>query len=287
MREQIDPWILFWQDTTYAAENYLNAIEGALNGDVTALISGYTKAVEAYDNSKDHGFDYVGAVQYARAGTYAVQPCVDAMADYVAAQASLVAGGAGESVARVSADGLSVYESYSLDKIIDGNESTQAWLTGTRSDQGIDAGNSFTVTYAPAKTVEQITLVEGDNDKLAGGVIEYQVEGSSEWVEAGATTGPRTTIDLDEAVEIAAIRVRCTTGAKQWWQVYELIAGEKGVARRAASPSRSPSTPPPSSSSTRWPTRAARTSSSTATPPTSSGPRATRAATSARATASR
>ena len=228
MREQIDPWILFWQDTTYAAENYLNAIEGALNGDVTALISGYTKAVEAYDSAKDHGFDYVGAVQYARAGTYAVQPCVDAMADYVAAQASLVAGGAGESVARVSADGLSVYESYSLDKIIDGNESTQAWLTGTRSDQGIEVGNSFTVTYAPAKTVEQITLVEGDNDKLAGGVIEYQVEGSSEWVEAGATTGPRTTIDLDEAVKITAIRVRCTTGAKQWWQVYELIAGEKG-----------------------------------------------------------
>ena len=228
MREQIDPWILFWQDTTYAAENYLDAIEGALNGDVTALISGYTKAVEAYNNAKDHGFDYVGAVQYARAGTYAVQPCVDAMADYVAAQASLVAGGAGESVARVSADGLSVYESYSLDKIIDGNESTQAWLTGTRSDQGIDVGNSFTVTYAPAKTVEQITLVEGQGDKLAGGVIEYQVEGSSEWVEAGATTGPRTTIDLDEAVEITAIRVRCTTGAKQWWQVYELIAGEKG-----------------------------------------------------------
>ncbi|OUO32113.1 beta-N-acetylglucosaminidase domain-containing protein, partial [Olsenella sp. An290] len=228
MREQIDPWIKFWQDTTHAAQYYLAAAEGALTGDTTALVSGYTQGREAYDNAKDHSFDYVGTTMYARAGTRAVQPAVDALNDYVSAQAGGIVGGT-ESVARVSSEGLSVYESYSLDRIIDGNTATQAWLTGTRDDQGIDVGNSFTVTYAPARTVEEITLIQDSNDKLAGGVIEYTVEGGTDWVEAGAVSSATTTIELDQPTKVSAIRVRCTTGAKQWWQVYELIAGEKNT----------------------------------------------------------
>ena len=130
-----------------------------------------------------------------------------------------------EPTATVTSTGLDVYQSYSLSRVVDGDEGTYAWVKHNTGGGNIKSGDTITVTYSAPKTVGHVRYVQG-SDKLSAGALEYTVDGTN-WVKCGDINS-----DLEqefdfENVQIRGIRVRSTADTQFWWKVCE-IATSKG-----------------------------------------------------------
>ena len=130
-----------------------------------------------------------------------------------------------EPTATVTSEGLAVYQSYALSRVVDGDEGSYAWVKHNSGGGNIKSGDTITVTYSAPKTVGHVRYVQGD-DNLSTGVLEYTVDGAN-WVKCGDITSAHEQEFDFENVQIRGIRVRATEDTAKWWQVCE-IAASKG-----------------------------------------------------------
>lgn len=130
-----------------------------------------------------------------------------------------------EPAATVTSEGLAVYQSYALSRVVDGDEGSYAWVKHNSGGGNIKSGDTITVTYSAPKTVGHVRYVQGD-DNLSTGVLEYTVDGAN-WVKCGDITSAHEQEFDFENVQIRGIRVRATEDTAKWWQVCE-IATSKG-----------------------------------------------------------
>ena len=130
-----------------------------------------------------------------------------------------------EPTATVTSEGLAVYQSYALSRVVDGDEGSYAWVKHNSGGGNIKSGDTITVTYSAPKTVGHVRYVQGD-DNLSTGVLEYTVDGAN-WVKCGDITSAHEQEFDFENVQIRGIRVRATEDTAKWWQVCE-IATSKG-----------------------------------------------------------
>ncbi len=224
LRTQIEPWLGFWTDGTDAALRYLRALRAHLSGDTDTLVIEYTQGKGSFDAALLHSFPYVNDTQYARAGTRAVWPVVEALGEYLAPLAAKAAGTV-DVVATVELTGLNT--SGNPQNIVDGDPETYAHFAGNHPTTNVAVGNSFTVTYAPAVRANRVSFVQSvpsnrPQDVLKDALVEYTVDGKT-WQELGHINGDaEQSLALPKTVEIAGLRVTNQVYYSGYWCVNEV-----------------------------------------------------------------
>lgn len=231
MREQIDPWIGFWTDGCDAALRYLKATRAHLDGDDDTLIVEYTQAKEAFDNALLHSFPYVADTQYARAGTRAVWPVVEALGDYLKPIVS-EATGTVDVTATVALSGLGT--SGNPANIVDGDPSTYAHFSGSNPTTNVNVGDSFTISYEPYQRASSVTFTQSvpasrPQDVLKDALVEYTTDGST-WVELGHVNGDaEQTLALPKTLDLKGLRFTNKVYYNGYWQVNEVACSAESA----------------------------------------------------------
>lgn len=224
LRTQIDPWLGFWSDGMNAGLRYLGALRGHLNGDKNALVSEYTQGKELFDNALLHSYPYVNDTQYARAGTRAVWPVVEALGEYLRPVVG-DATGTVDVVAEVTLKGLGT--SGNPANIIDGDTSTYAHFSGSNATTNVNVGDSFTITYEPYQRADAVTFVQSvpsnrPQDVLKDALVEYTTDGTT-WVELGHVNGDsEQTLKLPKTTDLKGLRFTNKQYYSGYWQVNEV-----------------------------------------------------------------
>ena len=224
MAKQIDPWLGFWGDGMDAAQCYLRALRAHLNGDDDALVIEYTQGKEQFDSALLHSYPYVADTQYARAGTRAVWPVVEALGEYLRPIVG-EATGTVDVVAEVVLKGLAT--SGNPANIIDGDPATYAHFSGSNPTTNVNVGDSFTITYEPYQRADSITFVQSvpsnrPQDVLRDALVEYTTDGKT-WVEAGHLNGDaEQTIKLPKTLDLKGLRFTNKSYYNGYWQVNEV-----------------------------------------------------------------
>ena len=232
MREQIDPWIGFWEDGTDAALRYIKAIRAYLSDDTDTLLVEYTQGKGAFDASLLHSFPYVEDTQYARAGTRAVWPVVEAMGEYLRPIVS-EATGTVEVKTEVTLSGLGTTNS--LGNLTDGDTGTTVHFSGSNATTNVNVGDSLTITYDPFVTADSMTIVQSvpadrPQDVMRDALVEYTTDGST-WIELGHIDGTaEQTLEFPETVQLKGLRFTNKQYYSGYWMVNEIstaVAGTK------------------------------------------------------------
>ena len=129
----------------------------------------------------------------------------------------------------VTYDGISV-RSGTEANYFDGSDSTEVQLAKgpyeAPNREIIAAGSTLTVTFDEPKTVGSFRLVQGVSaaaDVFANADVEYQVDGSDEWVKAGTLTNASDqTVDFGSAANVKAVRILNQADTAGWVRISEI-----------------------------------------------------------------
>ena len=129
----------------------------------------------------------------------------------------------------VTYDGISV-RSGTEANYFDGSDSTEVQLAKgpyeAPNREIIAAGSTLTVTFDEPKTVGSFRLVQGVSaaaDVFANADVEYQVDGSDEWVKAGTLTNASDqTVDFGSAANVKAVRILNRADTAGWVRISEI-----------------------------------------------------------------
>lgn len=115
-----------------------------------------------------------------------------------------------------------------LDYIIDGDESTLAWLTASDRKNNIPAGATVTLTFSQPINLDEITMKQGSDDKIINGKFEYQTT-TGEWKVLNTFTNAGATVTVQaKGVKAKALRVVNTQNTDTWWKLYEISVSYLG-----------------------------------------------------------
>ena len=138
----------------------------------------------------------------------------------------------------VTYDGISV-RSGTEANYFDGSDSTEVQLAKgpyeAPNREIIAAGSTLTVTFDEPKTVGSFRLVQGVSaaaDVFANADVEYQVDGSDEWVKAGTLTNASDqTVDFGSVADVTAVRILNQADTAGWVRIseIEILAPESGA----------------------------------------------------------
>lgn len=218
----------FWSDGTDAALRYLKALRAHLSGDSDTLIIEYTQGREQFDNALLHSFPYVADTQYARAGTRAVWPVVEALGEYLRPIVG-DATGTVDVVTEVTLQGLAT--SGNPVNIVDGDPATYTHFSGSNPTTNVNVGDSFTITYEPYQRADSVTLIQSvpdgrPQDVLRNALVEYTIDGST-WVELGHVNGDaEQTIKLPKTLDLKGLRFTNQEYYNGYWQVNEVLTAQ-------------------------------------------------------------
>ena len=114
----------------------------------------------------------------------------------------------------------SYYQSYSYDKMLDGNLNTKCWF---EKDQ--EAGKEFVFAFPQAVNMTQIRVVQPSNvgaDILEGADVQVSTDKET-WTTVGHldSSSSDTTIEFDSTV-VKYVRVLLTETKKNWYQISEV-----------------------------------------------------------------
>ncbi|MDO4436409.1 MAG: beta-N-acetylglucosaminidase domain-containing protein [Coriobacteriaceae bacterium] len=224
LRTQIEPWLGFWTDGMNAGMRYLAALRAHLNGDEETLVIEYTQGKEQFDSALLHSFPYVKDTQYARAGTRAVWPVVEALGEFLRPVVGNATGTV-DVVAEVSLKGLGT--SGNPANIVDGDTETYAHFSGSNPTTNVNVGDSFTITYEPYQRADAVTFVQSvpsnrPQDVLKDALVEYTTDGST-WVELGHVNGDaEQTLELPKTTDLKGLRFTNKQYYNGYWQVNEV-----------------------------------------------------------------
>lgn len=125
------------------------------------------------------------------------------------------------------------------DNYFDGSNSTEVQLAKgpyEGSDREIiAAGSTITVTFDEPKAVGSFRLVQGASkaaDVFSNADVEYQLEGSTDWVNAGTLTNAGDqTIDFGSVSNVKAVRILNQAATAGWVRIaeIEILAPESGT----------------------------------------------------------
>ena len=129
----------------------------------------------------------------------------------------------------VTYDGISV-RSGTEANYFDGSDSTEVQLAKgpyeAPNREIIAAGSTLTVTFDEPKTVGSFRLVQGVSaatDVFANADVEYQLDGSDEWVKAGTLTNASDqTVDFGSAANVKAVRILNQADTAGWVRISEI-----------------------------------------------------------------
>ena len=137
----------------------------------------------------------------------------------------------------VTYDGISVRDGAEAN-YFDGNDSTEVQLAKgpyeAPNREIIPVGATLTVTFDEPKTVGAFRLVQGVSaaaDVFSNADVEYQVDGSDEWVKAGTlTSAADQTVDFGSAADVKAVRILNQEATSGWVRIseIEILAPESG-----------------------------------------------------------
>ena len=137
----------------------------------------------------------------------------------------------------VTYDGISVRDGVEAN-YFDGNDSTEVQLAKgpyeAPNREIIPVGATLTVTFDEPKTVGAFRLVQGVSaaaDVFSNADVEYQVDGSDEWVKAGTlTSAADQTVDFGSAADVKAVRILNQEATSGWVRIseIEILAPESG-----------------------------------------------------------
>lgn len=130
--------------------------------------------------------------------------------------------------------GMKHHDSYSVDKVIDGNDKTCLWAK--HGDNGnIAANDAVTLTYSKPTPVEEVRIVQGlkpdgsKGDVLSAGAVEVSADGVA-FTQVGTLNGSNyQTIKIDRQ-NVKAVRVRATQGTNAWWVLNEVAPSAQPLA---------------------------------------------------------
>lgn len=138
----------------------------------------------------------------------------------------------------VTYDGISV-RSGSEPNYFDGSDSTEVQLAKgpyeAPNREIIAEGSTLTVTFDEPKTVGSFRLVQGVSaaaDVFSNADVEYQVDGSDEWVKAGTLTSETDqTVDFGSIANVKAVRILNQADTVGWVRIseIEILAPESGA----------------------------------------------------------
>ncbi|MFI6648247.1 beta-N-acetylglucosaminidase domain-containing protein [Streptomyces sp. NPDC050529] len=115
---------------------------------------------------------------------------------------------------------LGTYQSNTLARILDGDDSTYFWSDGAPA-----AGDQLTVDLGEARDIGDVTLAMAKpgsvNDYLHAGVLEYSTDGQN-WTKLTEFSGkPDVTATVPAGTEARYVRARATAGQDSWVVVRE------------------------------------------------------------------
>ena len=130
--------------------------------------------------------------------------------------------------------GMKHHDSYSVDKVIDGNDKTCLWAK--HGDNGnIAVNDAVTLNYSKPTPVEEIRIVQGlkpdgsKGDVLSAGAVEVSADGVA-FTQVGTLNGSNyQTIKIDRQ-DVKAVRVRATQGTNAWWVLNEVTPSAQPLA---------------------------------------------------------
>lgn len=139
----------------------------------------------------------------------------------------------------VTYNGISVRNDVSESKYFDGDNTTEVHLAkGPYEDpnrETIAAGSTITVTFDEPKAVGSFRLVQGASaaaDVFSNADVEYQIDGSEDWVKAGTLTNAGDqTVDFGSVSNVKAVRILNQTATAGWVRIaeIEILAPESGT----------------------------------------------------------
>src|SRR5699024_6475327 len=129
----------------------------------------------------------------------------------------------------VTYDGISV-RSGTEANYFDGSDSTEVQLAKgpyeAPNREIIAEGATFTVTFDEPKTVGSFRLVQGvsaASDVFSNADVEYQLDGSDEWVKAGTLTNASDqTVDFGSVADVTAVRILNQADTAGWVRISEI-----------------------------------------------------------------
>ena len=139
----------------------------------------------------------------------------------------------------VTYSGMSVRNSAGETHYFDGSDSTEVQLAkGPYEDPNreiIAKSSTLTVTFDEPKTVGSFRLVQGVSaaaDVFANADVEYQLDGSDEWVKAGTLTNASDqTVEFGSIADVKAVRILNQADTAGWVRIseIEILAPESGT----------------------------------------------------------
>ena len=138
----------------------------------------------------------------------------------------------------VTYNGISVRDGNETN-YFDGNDSTDVQLAkGPYEDPNreiIAKGSTLTVTFDEPKTVGSFRLVQGvskKNDVFSNADVEYQIDGSNDWMKAGTLTSESDqTVDFGSIANVKAVRILNQAATAGWVRIseIEILAPKSGT----------------------------------------------------------
>ncbi|WAM06072.1 beta-N-acetylglucosaminidase domain-containing protein [Mycoplasmopsis cynos] len=239
IRYWIESSIELYQGLTLALDGLIKLSQG----DKTDFVLNLNKAKTLIQKARtQHGFDYLGSIQYAEVGVQHIQPFTTWLLDYMSNKIlntniknnnnkkdQVV--GYNLEIAKHSSINDNA-KNNKLDYIIDHNDSTLAWLSSANNgnvgkDQGIE------IHFESAKEIKSIRILQDSNDKMESLKIQKLYNNQVIDLENG-------TLDFKDKKEITytvpenaglmtGIRITSTKQTSTWWKVKSVDIQEKNV----------------------------------------------------------
>lgn len=113
-------------------------------------------------------------------------------------------------------------------KALDGNLATEAMYANSDGSDTTPSGAWIQLNLDKVRPVSQVTIIQGTNDKIASGVVEYS-EDLVNWQTLASVTGDKI-INLPTNIRAKAIRIRNQQDMNAWWRIAEFsVKTNEGV----------------------------------------------------------
>lgn len=230
LKEEMQPWTDALRETSKAAIGYIKAAMAVQKGDTVTAVNQYLAGEIAQQTSKNCAAPQLNGTIMAQAGAKVLMPFTEFMhTDMKADMEELMKGSFGGSTAggespttgvSVIHSGLGgIYQNYSVDKIIDGDDSTYGWFNENQTAGayiGLDLGDTY--------RINTVRIRQGNSDThgdiFANAILEYSTDGENYTVlETIANTNNIDRNFEEQSVVGRYIRIRTATAASKWYAI--------------------------------------------------------------------
>ena len=200
MASQLTPYASSLSDMAETGCYLMNALEAIINGNSSNVYGNFASAQEFYEKAQKHSFLELGNVLYAKGGRRYIIPFIQKVLNHVSKEADKfvnpenTASGAYRVTEVSYTPGKSEYQTYTKDKVIDGDDATHLWLQDHAAKD-----DYIQVDLGEEKPVGVVRIVVGNaargNNKWTKYHLAYSSDGTN-WEALDSYTGAATGADI-------------------------------------------------------------------------------------------